>query len=504
MSNTIRIKRRSGAGSAGAPSTLENAELAFNEADDILYYGKGTGGAGGSATTIESIGGPGAYVTLGTTQTITGAKTFSSGLTTDITGNADTATALETARDITLTGDVTGTDSFDGSANASLSTTLANSGVTAGTYTKITVDAKGRATVGDTLDAADVPTLTASKISDFDTQVQTSRLDEMAAPTASVDLNSQKITGLADPTAADDAATKSYVDSTAEGLDVKESVRVATTADITLSGTQTIDGISVIAGDRVLVKNQTTTSENGIYEVDASTWSRAADFDDDDEVTSGAFTFVEEGTANADTGWVLSTANPITVGTTGLSFVQFSGAGTGVTAGDGLTKTGNTLDVGAGTGITVDSTSVSLDTTNDRNVDHSGVTLTAGDGITGGGDITASRTFTLGTPDTLTDATTNAVTATSHTHAVTFPVTSVNTETGAVVLDNTDIGLGNVTNDAQLKIASNLSDLANAGTARTNLGLGTIATQDASSVNITGGTVDSITLTNTVINGGTF
>ena len=504
MSNTIRIKRRASGGSAGAPSSLENAELAFNEADDILYYGKGTGGAGGSATTIESIGGPGAYVTLGTTQTITGAKTFSSGLTTDITGNADSATALETARDITLTGDVTGTDSFDGTANASLSTTLANSGVTAGTYTKITVDAKGRATVGDTLLAADVPTITASKISDFDTQVQTSRLDEMAAPTASVDLNSQKITGLAAPTAANDAATKSYVDSTAQGLDVKDSVRASTTANITLSGTQTIDGVSLVAGDRVLVKNQTTLADNGIYEVDASTWSRTTDFDDNDEVTAGAFTFIEEGTTNADTGWVLSTADPITVGTTGLEFVQFSGAGTGVIAGDGLTKTGNTLDVGAGTGITVDATDVALDTSNSRNVDHTSVDITAGDGITGGGDISATRTLTLGTPGTLTDATTNAVTATSHTHAVTFPVDSVNTQTGEVVLDNTDIGLGNVTNDAQLKVASNLSDVANAGTSRTNLGLGTIATQDANNVNITGGTVDDITLTNTVINGGTF
>lgn len=102
--------------------------------------------------------------------------------------------------------------------------------------------------------------------------------------------------------------------------------------------------------------------------------------------------------------------------------------------------------------------------------------LTAGNGLTGGGDLSADRTFTLGTPSTLTTSTTNAVTATSHTHAVTFPVTSVAGKTGAVTLAKADVGLGNVTNDAQLKIASNLSDLNSAATARTNLGLSTGAT----------------------------
>ena len=77
MANTLRIKRRSSAGAAGAPTSLENAELAFNEADNILYYGTGTGGAGGSATSVLAIGGYGAYTTLGTSQTITGNKTFS-------------------------------------------------------------------------------------------------------------------------------------------------------------------------------------------------------------------------------------------------------------------------------------------------------------------------------------------------------------------------------------------------------------------------------------------
>jgi hypothetical protein len=187
-------------------------------------------------------------------------------------------------------------------------------------------------------------TQTASTISDFDTQVRSSRLDQMALSATNVDLNSQRITGLADPVNAQDAATKSYVDAFAVGLDPKPSVRVATTASITLSSTQTIDGVSLSVGNRVLVKDQSTASENGIYVVSASAWSRSSDANTDAEVTAGLFTFVEEGTAHANSGWVLATDNPITVGTTDLSFVQFSGAGQ-IEAGDGLTKTGNRLDV---------------------------------------------------------------------------------------------------------------------------------------------------------------
>lgn len=206
-------------------------------------------------------------------------------------------------------------------------------------------------------------TQTASTISDFDTQVRTNRLDQMSVPTASVSLNSQKITNLAEPTSASDAATKGYVDATAVGLDPKPSVRVATTGDITLSGTQTIDGVAVTAGDRVLVKNQTDPEDNGIYVVGASSWARSSDANTDAEVTAGMFVFVEDGSVNADSGWILATNNPIILGTTELTFVQFSGAGQ-ITAGNGLTKTGNTLDVGGTTDrITVTSDAVDIAST---------------------------------------------------------------------------------------------------------------------------------------------
>jgi len=185
----------------------------------------------------------------------------------------------------------------------------------------------------------------AATISDFDASV--------AALLAGGDLamGGHKITGVADPTNPQDAATKAYVDAQSQGLDIKPSVLVATTANITLSGTQTIDGVSVGAGDRVLVKDQTDASENGIYVVAAEAWSRSADAAGA-KVTPGMFTFVEQGSVGADSGWVLTSDSPIVVDTTELDFTQFSGAGN-ITAGTGLTKTGNTiaLDTSAGYGV---------------------------------------------------------------------------------------------------------------------------------------------------------
>jgi Repeat of unknown function (DUF5907) len=174
------------------------------------------------------------------------------------------------------------------------------------------------------------------------------RLDTITAPTGPVSLNSQRITSLADPTAAQDGATKAYVDALAQGLSPKDSVRVATTANGALATAyengDAVDGVTLATGDRILLKDQTTAAENGIYTVNASgAPTRALDFDLGAEVR-GATVWVEEGTANADTGWVLTTNAPITIGSTALAFTQNSGLGD-VTAGNGLTKTGATLDV---------------------------------------------------------------------------------------------------------------------------------------------------------------
>lgn len=162
--------------------------------------------------------------------------------------------------------------------------------------------------------------------------------------TANQSMGSNRLTNVADPTSAQDAATKAYVDATAQGLDVKQSVRAVSTTNLTLSGTQTVDGVSLVANDRILVAGQTTASQNGIYVVAAGAWARSSDADVSADVTAGMYAFVEEGTVYADTGWILTTNGAITLNTTNLTFTQFTGAAS-IVGGAGLTKTGNTLDV---------------------------------------------------------------------------------------------------------------------------------------------------------------
>lgn len=203
----------------------------------------------------------------------------------------------------------------------------------------------------------------ASTISDFDTQVRTNRLDQLSHPTTSVDLNEQKIINVADPVLPQDAANKRYVDAARSGLTIKEAVHVATTEQISLTGVQTIDNHLLEAGQRVLVKDQTDKTQNGIYVVAAGAWSRSTDADDDFEVTSGMFVFVQKGDVGGDNGYVLTTNDPITLGVSELEFVQFSGAGQ-VVAGNGLTKLNNTIDVvGTADRISVDADSVDIAST---------------------------------------------------------------------------------------------------------------------------------------------
>lgn len=284
---------------------------------------------------------------------------------TQLTGDSGTATA--TSRSYGILG---GTGLTSTASGTNVTIDLDNTAVTAASYgsassvATFTVDQQGRLTAAATTSISIVHT----QVSDFDAGVQTNRLDQMAAPTASVSLNSQKITNLATPTADTDAANKGYVDSVAQGIDVKASCRVATTAALptvtyangtagvgaTLTasavGVLTIDGIATVLGNRILVKNQATQLQNGIYTVTtegtagaAFVLTRSTDMDLAAEFPS-AFTFIEEGTSNADSGWVCTTNAPVTVGTTNITFDQFSGAGQ-ITAGAGLTKTGNTLDV---------------------------------------------------------------------------------------------------------------------------------------------------------------
>ena len=628
MSNTLRIKRRAAGGAAGAPGSLQNAELAFNEQDDTLYYGKGTGGAGGSATSVIAIAGPGAFqprdtdldalaalaangiivrtgngtaavrtltgpaagltITNGdgvsgnptialandlaaleglsttgliartadgaaATRTLTGPAagiTVSNG--DGVSGNptialANDLAALEglsstgliirtgdgtaTTRSIAGTSGRIGVTNGDGISGAP-TIDLATSGVTAGTYIKTTVDAYGRVTAG-----------------------ATASLSELTAPTGNIDFNAQRITNLAEPVGAQDAATKNYVDLTTQGLDPKQSVRAASTGNIaSLSGTTTIDGVALIAGDRVLVKDQSTASQNGVYVVAAGAWARADDMSTWVEHVS-AYLFVEQGTVNADNGFLCTVDQGGTLGTTNITFVQFNGAGQ-VIAGAGLTKTGNQIDVAAGTGITVAADNVALagqalalhnlatngifvrtgaGTVAARSIASSGtgISVSNGDGVSG--NPTVSLSDALASVGGLTPAADRIAYYTGAAAAALATLTAF----GRSLIDDADaaagratLGLGTLATLSSIN-NSNCSgtglSVANGGTGASTLtgyvrgngtsaftasatipntditGLGTMSTQNAASVAITGGSITNLTtFTGITIDGGTF
>ena len=213
--------------------------------------------------------------------------------------------------------------------------------------------------------------------------------------TGNLDLQTNKIVNLTDPTANQDAATKSYVDAQVAGgvIDFKESVRVATTAAGTLASDfengDTIDGVALATNDRILIKNQSSGDENGIYIVQASgAPSRSDDADTSAEVTSGMFMFVEEGKKKKKTGWLLTTTGTITLDTTALTFEKFSEVGQlleDLVAGDGLTKTAETVDVvaAASGGLTANANdiTINLDTNSGLNLGAGGISVGAGSGL---------------------------------------------------------------------------------------------------------------------------
>lgn len=173
--------------------------------------------------------------------------------------------------------------------------------------------------------AADVPTL-----------------DAIRTAIADVALGSHKITGVSDPTLAQDAATKNYVDNIASGIDAKASVFLASTVDIPLmSGSQTIDGVTATVGSRVLIKSQNTQSQNGVYVVNSGSWTRSTDMNTWAQLVS-AFVFVEKGNTLADTGWVCTVDAGGTIDVTAVTWVQFSAAGA-YTAGSGLQMWGQSI-----------------------------------------------------------------------------------------------------------------------------------------------------------------
>lgn len=338
------------------------------------------------------------------------ASSITADVTGDLTGNADTASALETARTIALGGDLSGSASFDGSASITINATIEPDSVSLGTDTTgdyvADVSASDGISATGTGEGASVTLTNTDKGSSQNifktisgdsgsfaadsnsasvtiaggTGISTSAsagtltvtndgVVTLSGTANQVDVSASNgdvtvslpssvifpgtVTLNADPTQALEAATKQYVDSVAEGLHVHASVAAATTASVDLSNAPSaIDGVTLTNGMRVLVKNQSSAAENGIYVYSASADAlvRASDYDTAGEIDPGDFVFVSGGSNYADTGWV-QTENVSTLGTDPISWTQFSGAGTYL-AGNGLELNGSTFSID--TDVTVD------------------------------------------------------------------------------------------------------------------------------------------------------
>lgn len=181
-----------------------------------------------------------------------------------------------------------------------------------------------------------------------------------------VDLVNQKIVNVADPSAATDGANKQYVDNVGAGKSWKEPVRAATTATGTLASAyengDSVDGVTLATGDRILIKNQSSGAENGIYTVNASgAPTRATDADSSGDLKAGTTVYVAEGTVNGDKEFSLTTDGAIVIGTTATVWGQTGGSGTTYSAGSGLSLTSTTFAVVAGNGIIADGSSTRVD-----------------------------------------------------------------------------------------------------------------------------------------------
>jgi len=230
---------------------------------------------------------------------------------------------------------------------------LANVGsAVTGQFVKITTDAQGRVSATTAVVAGDITAL-------VDATYVNVAGDSMSSAANLVFSGGGTVQGLPIPTNSTDAATKAYVDGLAQGLDTKASVRVATTVAGTLASSfangQVVDTITLVTGDRILIKNQAAPAENGIYTVNASgAPTRATDFDSWIEIPNG-YVFAEDGTANADTGWVCTSNAGGTLNTTAITWVQFAGAGT-YTSGAGITITGTSIAITAPVSIALGGT----------------------------------------------------------------------------------------------------------------------------------------------------
>ena len=408
MATTIQIKRSTG---SSDPSSLAAGELAYTLGNNKLFIGDG------SAPRV--IGGKVFSDKLDHTD---GTLTASSAITTDSNSKVDTIKLRgadnSTPGNIVLDDNdgnfattLKGAATLGGNIDITLPTT-AGTVITTGNLTGIT------GTIGslDTLSIDNI-TIDGNTISSTDSNGNI-KLDTEGSGT--IDVSSAKITNLGTPTSDADATTKAYVDGLINGLDIKESVKLATTANIagtynngtgTITGSGNgalgnIDGVATTTNDRILVKDQTDAKHNGIYVLttvgdgsNAFVLTRAGDADASAEISGGAFFFVEQGTTNADNGFVTTHNGNPTLGTDNIVFQQFSGAGQ-ITAGNGLDKSGNTIsvDLKANGGLVIESTELAVD------LGASSITgtLAVGDGGTGLTTIAKGSVLVANTLDTLT------------------------------------------------------------------------------------------------------
>ena len=472
-------------------------------------------------------------ITAGTTVTATG----------NITGGNLTTAGDVTTVTVTASGNVVGGNISTAGIVVATGNITGGNITTAGDVTTATVTASGNVSADnvltDTVESSGTLNLTAVSG------------DIVFSATGNIDAGNVNILNVAEPVSDSDAATKGYVDSVAQGLDVKASVRLATasalpaftydngisgvgaTITANANGALSVDGTTPSTGDRILIKNETTTNTpyNGIYVVttvgDGSTsfvLTRATDFDNGSPSgeVPGAFTFVEEGATNVDAGFVCTTDAPVTIGTTNITFSQFSGAGS-IVAGDGLSKSGNELSVNVdGTTIAIaadilgipegaslpnvdigDGTASSLDVTGniiagniEANSAITTTTLTASGNVAGGnlttaGDVTtatvtASGNVTGGNLTTAGDVTTATVTASGN-------VAGGNITTAGVVEATGNVIGGNITTVGVVAATGNISSASNITTGGSVIGSQIITGGTVTATgNITGGNVISL------------
>jgi len=406
MANTVRIKRRSSSGAAGAPSTLENAELAYNEADNILYYGEGTGGNNGSATSVISIGGVGAFVTLGTVQTLTGNKTFSGTIVLPSTTSIGSVTSTEIGYVDGVTSAIqTQIDTKLASTTASSTYAPIASPTFTGTVAGITKTMVGLDNVDNTTDAGKPVSTAGQTALDLKANLAGPTFTGVpAAPTATAGTNTTQLASTA-------FVTNAVANVTLTG----------TTNEIVVTGTVLSLATNVVIPNDLTVTGDLTVSGN------TTTLNTATLIVEDKNIVLANVASPTDITAN--------TAGITILGATDKTFNWLSAA-------SAWTSSEN-IDIVSGKVLKIANTSV-----------LSGTTL-------GSGVIYSSLT-TLGTIVT------------------------------------------GVWNGTTIAIANGGTGATTASGARTGLGLGTMSIQDAVSVAITGGTLDAVTISNTIFDGGTF